>query len=253
MQAMHSNAVSLKEVDFAYKSEKILDAVSFTIPVGDFTCLIGPNGGGKTTLVKILLGLLTPIRGHVQVLGEKPITARKRIGYLPQHARLEMDFPVTALDVVLMGQLRYCRLGPYSRRAKEAARQAIDNVGLDLGPHQAFNTLSGGQRQRVLLARALVSEPELLLLDEPTSFLDPDSQTRLLELLHSLNQRMTILMVSHDVGFVSSYVKTVICLNHHAAVHPISELSGELIKEIYGSPTAMIHHGHGTCPADSKN
>ena len=249
---MSTPAVSLRKVDFFYNREKVLDAVSFDIPIGDFTCLIGPNGGGKTTLLRILLGLLTPRRGDVRVFGEKPTAVLRRIGYLPQHARLEMEFPITVLDVVLMGLLRQHCFGTYSRRAQAAARQSLEDVGLDTIPHQAFNTLSGGQRQRALLARALVSKPDLLILDEPTSFLDPDSQSHLLELLNRLNKHMTILMVSHDVGFVSSYVRTVVCLNHHAAVHPISELSGQVVRDIYGSPTAMIHHDHGNANQSSK-
>ena len=230
---------------FSYRTnEKILDGVELEIPPGDFACIIGPNGGGKTTLLKILLGLLKPHSGRVQIFGKNPEAARRQIGYLPQHAQFDMDFPLNVLDAVLMGKVGTHRFGPYNRQDKSAAYETLEEVGMASTARKAFAALSGGQRQRVLLARALVGKPDLLLLDEPTSFLDQKYQIKLLELLHCLNQRMTILMVSHDIGFVSSYVKTVICLNHQAAIHPTSQLTGSMIREIYGSHTEMIRHDH---------
>lgn len=238
-------AVAIEALDFSYRTtEKILDSVQLEIPTGDFVCIIGPNGGGKTTLLKVLLGLLKPVSGRVRIFGKMPEAARRQMGYLPQHGQFDMDFPLNVLDAVLMGKVGTHRFGPYSSTDKAAAYQTLEEVGMAAVAHSAFAALSGGQRQRVLLARALVGNPNILILDEPTSFLDQKYQIKLLELLHRLNQRMTILMVSHDIGFVSSYVKTVICLNHQAAIHPTSQLTGSMIREIYGSHTEMIRHDH---------
>ncbi|MFH1416667.1 MAG: ATP-binding cassette domain-containing protein [Planctomycetota bacterium] len=239
--------IQVEDVAFSYGgTPRILEDVSFTVAEHDFVCMLGPNGGGKTTLLKLLLGLLVPDAGTVRVFGESPVLARPAIGYMPQHERLDPQFPVSVMDVVLMGCLGGGRLfGPYRRADKEAAGTALDNVGLFGVRDKPFATLSGGQRQRTLIARALACRPRLLLLDEPTAHLDPSVQDDFYRLLHEMNERLTLILVSHDVGFVSQYVKTVVCVNRRVVVHPTSKITGEVIRDIYGGDMDMVMHDHG--------
>ena len=170
-------------------------------------CIVGPNGGGKTTLVKLILGLLRPQRGEVRVFGQPPHRARLRVGYMPQHVQHDPQFPVTVMDIVLMGRLGQGVLGWPGRADRRAAIDALAQVGMEEFRRRPFADLSGGQRQRVLIARALCCKPDLLLLDEPTSNVDSLVEARLLDLLRDLNRQMTIVMVSHDLGFVSGLVR----------------------------------------------
>ncbi|MCK5436549.1 MAG: ABC transporter ATP-binding protein, partial [Desulfobulbaceae bacterium] len=204
------NAVYLKNVSFSFSERPVLEDVNLTIKRGDFASIVGPNGGGKTTFLKLLLGLQKPDSGEILVLGRKPAKSRFRVGYMPQHANLDMQFPVTVMDVVLMGRLGRSLGGRYSKKDREAAAKALSEVEMSGSANHMFRELSGGQRQRVLIARALCCEPELLLLDEPTSNVDPEMEEAFLNILTELNQRMTILMASHDLGFVSQVVKSVI-------------------------------------------
>lgn len=236
--------VELRDLSFAYPQTPVLEDVNFTIARGDYVCMVGPNGGGKTTLLRLMLGLLTPTRGTVRVFGQTPVEARHRIGYMPQHAQLDPQFPVRAQDVVLMGRLRGGRWGPLDWLDKAKAREALAEVGLAPLAMRPFAALSGGQRQRVLIARALVSEPELLLMDEPTANLDPLVQDEMHELLHELNRRLTIVLVSHDVGFVTQHVKSVVCVNRTVLVHSASEITGDSIRELYGHDVRMVQHSH---------
>ncbi len=241
-----SAAVRFRDVNFAYDETPVFSApVTFGIAPGDFACVVGPNGGGKTTLLKLVLGLLRPSAGKIEVFGESPDACRERLGYMPQHALLDPKFPVTVQDVVLMGRLR--RRGPWLRYGGadvERAGVALDRVKLSEKRLHPFASLSGGQRQRVLIARALACEPELLLLDEPTAGLDVAAQDDLYELMHELNAKMTIFMVSHDRSFVSKFVKTVICVNRRVDVHATGEIAGEFISEMYGRDMRMILHDH---------
>ena len=238
-----SSIINVEGVSFAYDSTPILEDVCLDVPLRDFACMVGPNGGGKTTLLKLFLGLLAPSRGQVRVFGGSPEAARPRIGYMPQHAQIDNRFPVNVADVVLMGRIGKAQaVGPYRRAHREVAWQALREVGLADLRHRAFGDLSGGQRQRVLIARALAVEPELLLLDEPTANLDAPAESELYELLQRLNARLTIILVTHDLGFVSKFVKTVICVKRCVVVHPTSEVTGEVIREMYGGDVFMIRH-----------
>ncbi|MCX5850761.1 MAG: ABC transporter ATP-binding protein [Deltaproteobacteria bacterium] len=237
--------IEIDHVSFSYEGLHALEDVSFTVHERDFISIVGPNAGGKTTLMKLILGLLKPSRGTVRVFGQPPAKTRSRIGYMPQHASLDPFFPVSVLDVVLMGRLgNGHKLGLFRRNDREAAMEALREVEMYPFRQRSFSTLSGGQRQRVLIARALTSRPELLLLDEPTSNIDIAVETELYELLKRLNERITILLVTHDLGFVSKYVKSVACVNRKVVVHPTSEISGEMIYEMYGSQVHMIRHDH---------
>ncbi|MCE5269463.1 MAG: ABC transporter ATP-binding protein [Planctomycetaceae bacterium] len=238
--------ISLNDVMFSYGGPPVLEDVSFSIAARQAVCVVGPNGGGKTTLIKLILGLLTPQHGEVLLFGEPPRRSRQRIGYMPQHAQYDPLFPVSVMDIVLMGRLGQRGLsgltGWHGRADRQAAIDALDEVGMKDFGRQPFAALSGGQRQRVLIARALCCKPDLLLLDEPTSNVDSLVEARLLELLRELNQRMTIVMVSHDLGFVSGFVESVICVNRRVVVHPTSQVSGQVIHDLYGGEVRMVHH-----------
>ena len=238
--------IFLHDVTFSYGGAPALENVSLSVGDREAVSVVGPNGGGKTTMIKLILGLLTPQRGDVRVFGQSPRRARLRIGYMPQHVQYDPQFPVTVMDIVLMGRLGQAArgrvLGWYGREDRRAALDALGQVGMDHFGRQSFATLSGGQRQRVLIARALCCNPDLLLLDEPTSNIDSAVEARLLDLLRELNRRMTILMVSHDLGFVSGLVESVICVNRRVVVHPTSQMTGDAIRDIYGGEVRMVHH-----------
>lgn len=246
--AMASNStpavIRLEGVSFAYDGAPTLENVTLEVHEREFVSVVGPNGGGKTTLLKVILGLLRPSKGVVRVFGEQPRRVRHRVGYTPQHALYDPRFPVTVMDVVLMGRLEHHWAGRYSKADKQAARAALAEMELaDLGA-RPFDSLSGGQRQRALVARALVCSPDLLLLDEPTANVDSRAENRILEILQELNRRMTILMVSHDLGFVSTMVRSVVCVNRSVVVHPTSDITGEVIKDLYGGDYRMVRHDH---------
>ena len=244
---MTDPAIHMEDVSFSYDGAAVLEDVDLEIAPLDFACFVGPNGGGKTTLLKLILGLLQPTRGRVAVFGQRPEAVRSRIGYMPQHALTDPRFPASAADVVLTGRLgRAVSLGPWSASHRDAADRALREVGLFDQRRRPFGSLSGGQRQRVLIARALAVEPDLLLLDEPAANLDAPAETELYELLRRLNERLTIVMVSHDLGFVSQFVRTVVCVKRCVVVHPTSRVTGEIIQEIYGADVCMIRHDRHT-------
>lgn len=242
---MSTAALSCHGMSFRYDQHPVLTNVNLSIPPGDFVCIVGPNGSGKTTLLKLGLGLIKPTEGKIEVFGLKPEQASRRIGYVPQHPRLDPLFPVTALDVTLMGRLGTTRsFGPWHGDDQEAAKASLDEVGLADRADRHFASLSGGQKQRVLIARALAGEPELLLLDEPTAGLDAHVEEGFYRLLEELNQRLTIVMVSHDLGFVSGFVKSVVCVGQEVFIHPTSEITGEIIADLYGSDMRLVRHDH---------
>jgi len=236
-------AIKIENVSFSYNGFRVLESVNLTVYERDFLSLVGPNAGGKTTLLKLILGLLKPTSGSIQVLGLPPAKACSRIGYMPQHANLDPLFPVSVLDVVLMGRMgNGRRFGFFGKSDREKAEEALRKVELQDVRNRSFSDLSGGQHQRVLIARALVTDPDLLLLDEPTSNVDAAVETELFELLNHLNEKMTVVLVTHDLGFVSSYVKRVACVNRSVVVHATHEISGEMINELYGSEVQMVRH-----------
>ncbi len=235
--------IQLENVSFAYNGYSVLENASLIVYERDFLCIVGPNAGGKTTLLKLILGLLKPAKGTIRVFGKPPVKTRFRIGYMPQHAALDLLFPVSVMDVVLMGRLgNGLKCGLFRRADKKAAREALERVELYDISNRSFSELSGGQRQRVLIARALVSDPEILLLDEPTANVDAMVETGFYELLSRLNEKMTVALVTHDLGFVSHYVKGVACVNRRVVVHPTSEITGEMINEMYGCDMHMVRH-----------
>lgn len=241
--------VQTQHLHFAYERLPILEDVSITINHLDSVCIVGPNGGGKTTFLKIILGLLKPDKGTIKVFGRDPEESRERIGYVPQHANYDPQFPVTVLDVVLMGRLGKNIAGPYGKNDKDAAARALSQMGLEEHNQMLFSAISGGQRQRALIARALASGGDLLILDEPTANIDKETEAHLFKILQALNEHMTIMVVTHDVGFASQFFKTVACVNRKVVIHPTSELTGDLIKDMYGGDIRMIRHDH-RCAAE---
>lgn len=242
--------IDVRGVSFAYDGPLALEDVTVSVGAGEFACIVGPNGGGKSTLLKLMLGLLEPAAGTVRVLGQPPRAARPSIGYLPQHAQFDPQFPITVLDVALMGRLgQGRRFGPYGRTEQRVALDALAEVRMDDHARRPFSSLSGGQRRRVLIARALACRPEILMLDEPTANLDIDVEEQLYELLRELNRRLTIVMVSHDVAYVSRYVRTAICVNRTAHMHTGAEITHEVIRNLFGRQIRLVPHGHGREPA----
>lgn len=206
--------------------------------------LIGPNGGGKSTLLKLAAGLLKPREGTVRVFGRAPHEARDEIGYVPQFALFSRDFPITVAQAVLLGRLGGGFGLRWSAADRAAASRAIEET--ELGPlaDRPLVALSGGELQRVLIARALAAEPRLLLLDEPTSNLDQRAEEDIFALLSKLANRMAVVLVSHDVGFVTDFVHRVACISRTLICHGTSELTGEVINELYGHPVRAVHHAH---------
>lgn len=237
-------AIAMRQVWAGYDRRPILEDINFTVRDGDFIGIIGPNGGGKTTLLRVLLGLVPPMKGSVEIFGRSVAGGRRAIGYVPQQIDFDRSFPVRVRDVVRMGRLGKRRLlQRYNAKDDAIVERALDRVEMLDDLKTPLSELSGGQRQRVYIARALASEPQILLLDEPTASVDPRVQTTIYELLRQLNESITILTISHDLGAVSTYVKTVGCLNHRLHYHGEKQLSSETLAQTYQCPIDLIAHG----------
>lgn len=237
--------IVIEDVSFTYEGPPVLEHVNLTVEKGEMLGIIGPNGGGKSTLLKIILGLLRPDEGRVTVLGRSPREGRREIGYVPQSAAFPRDFPISVEEAVLMGRLGRTRfLGGYSRRDREVATEVMEKTEVCILRERRLGELSGGQLQRVLIARALASRPQILILDEPTSHMDLRVEEDIFSLLKGLNARMTIVVVSHDVGFISHYVTRTACLNRSLLCHQSVEISEEAMSKLYGAPVRIIHHDH---------
>jgi len=241
---MAEEVVRLEDVWVHYDGVPVLEGVSLSIEADDFLGIIGPNGGGKTTLLRVILGLVKPSHGRVTVLGKSPEKSRHHVGYVPQHNLFDRGFPISVWDAVLMGRCGTAGLFRRYRSAdKEAVTEALRTVGmLDLKDHQV-GKLSGGEQQRTFIARALVTDPKLLILDEPTASVDPAMQTEFYELLEQLKQHMAVVLVSHDISVVSVYVDKIACLNHELFYHGDKEISPEILEATYKCPVQMIAHG----------
>jgi len=240
---MGSAAISVEGLTFTYDSEPVLEDVDVTVEPGEFVAIVGPNGGGKTTFLKLLLGLLEPTEGTVRVLGQRPSKVLRRVGYVPQVFQYDSAFPVTVGDVVRMGLLGSRRVRP--KDEEDSVATALGKVGLAELASRPFSALSGGQRQRVLIARALATSPELLLLDEPTASVDGAVSQEIYALLRDLNQQMTILVVTHNLTFVSSVVESVLCINRHVLRHATmdpDQATGEYFQRTYGRDVRLVRH-----------
>lgn len=236
--------VRLEDVWVQFDGLSVLEGVNLSICEYDFLGIIGPNGGGKTTLLKVILGLLEPDRGTVRVFGDAPERGRKYVGYVPQFSLFDRDFPISVWDVVLMGRMSHMkRFRRYTEEDIKRAAEALKTVEmLDFRDCQ-IGKLSGGQQQRVFIARALVSEPKLLLLDEPMASVDSPMQAELYELFEKLRHQMAIVLVSHDISAVSIYVDKIACLNRKLYYHGTKELPMEDLEAAYHCPIDLIAHG----------
>lgn len=236
--------ISIKDLKVEYDGFSALDSINLPVYENDFLGIIGPNGGGKTTLLKVILGLIRPSEGEVRVMGKNPAEARKYIGYVPQFSMHEHDFPINVWNVVIMGRLsRKKWLEGYNEKDIEAAREALEVVNMLHLKDRQIDKLSMGQRQRVFIARALVSQPKILLLDEPAASVDEPMQTDIYEFLKKLKDKITIILVSHDIGVISSYVDKIACLNVRFFYHGGKEISQEALEATYRCQVDLIGHG----------
>jgi zinc transport system ATP-binding protein len=246
--------LQFSDVCFAYERQEVLHNVDLSVPDKSLVAVVGPNGGGKTTLVKLALGLLKPQRGTVRVFGDAPERRRRSIGYVAQHLSFDPAFPVSALDVVLMGRADRHWFGPYRRSDRAKAAEALERVRLGHLSRQSLAHLSGGERQRALIAQALVSDPELLLLDEPTANVDMTVEHAIYDLLHELNQCMTIVVVSHNLSVVTRHASHVACVNRTASLARVDELTEGELHAFHRGDMTVLRHGpscHVLDPSDA--
>ncbi len=243
--------VELEEVDFSYGEIRVLEGINLTVEAGDFLGIIGPNGSGKTTLLRIMLGLLEPEHGQVRLFGHPPSAFRQwgRLGYVPQKATLDPALPATVQEVVATGLVPALGLwGRVGATERGRIQEVLTHVGMDAHAGARIGALSTGQQQRVLIARALVSNPELLILDEPTGGVDPEAQTSFYALLHHLNRErdVTLILVSHDIGVVAKEVTKLACLNRRLIFHgrPADFLSDAALTALYGPSVRVVSHQH---------
>jgi len=238
-----SKIVEIQSVFAGYNDEIILKDVSIDIFDDDFIGIIGPNGGGKTTLLNVILGLIKPFKGNVRFYDDLKSKRNNKIGYLPQQNKIDKNFPITVNDVILSGLIYGSgMISRHSKIDKQKAKDTLKRIGIsDLGKH-AIGELSGGQMQKVLLARAIISSPRLLILDEPNTFVDNQFEGELYEILNELNKEMSIIIVTHDVGTISSYVKTIACVNRTLHYHKSNVITEEQLAS-YNCPIKLITHG----------
>ncbi len=228
---MNESAVELRNVSFSYGKREVLHDISLRVQKGDFLAIIGPNGGGKSTLLKLMMGILEPSDGEVRLFGKPPERSGVAIGYVPQETAHNVDFPITVMDVVLMGVLR--RRNPlrrYGADLRERAVDALKRVGMESYAMRRIAELSGGERQRVLIARALCGDPQILMLDEPTASIDFRGQWEIFELLEELNKTMTVIVVSHDMGMVMGFARHAAYVDRTVVMHTIDSHTRYQIK-----------------------
>ena len=239
-----TEVITLHQVWAGYGTTPVLEDINLVVKERDFIGLIGPNGGGKTTLLKVLLGLILPNSGEVKIMGRPVSQGRKYLGYVPQLLEFDREFPIRVEDVVRMGRSgKRPLLRRYNRKDESMVTRSLEQVGMLALRDRPIGQLSGGERQRVYIARALASEPHILLLDEPTANVDSKIQKSIYDLLADLNQFLTILMISHNLSAVSTYVKTVGCLNHRLFYHNDKLITSEMIEQTYQCPVDLIAHG----------
>ncbi len=239
------NVIEMHNISFYYNEICALLNVNLTVKDKEFLGIIGPNGGGKSTLLRIILGILKPASGEVRVLGLPPDKVKGKIGYVPQFTKFDRHFPINVKDAVLMGRLHLNN--SFFHRFSDEDYSVVDEVMRKVEIYHLRNrhisNLSGGQLQRVFIARALAVEPKLILLDEPTANLDSYAKTHICSILKDLNEQITIIMVSHDMGVISSYVKSIACLNKELYYHGEPELTNAILGKTYGCPVDLIAHG----------
>ena len=242
---MNGPVIELEKVSCILSGRPVLDAVDLKVREGDLYAVIGPNGGGKTTLLRVILGLLPISSGTVRVFGRDPLQARSRIGYVPQYRTFDFLYPITVEEMVLSGRLGHIRspVRRFSKEDRSAAQKALERTGIPHLSSRPIADLSGGERQRAIIARALVGDPDLLILDEPMVYVDMPTEHQLFDMLEGLLSRMTILLVTHDIGAISPHVTRVACLNGRIFTHDTNEISEEMLTAAYHCPVDLIAHG----------
>jgi zinc transport system ATP-binding protein len=244
-----SGAVAIEDLSVVIKGKEILKNINFTLEEGIFLGIVGPNGGGKTTLVRAVLGLLTPTGGTIKIFGQSPksLIGRNFFGYMPQHHNIDPNFPARAIDIVLMGRYRFSGFLRWpGKKDSKKALEYLSIMGVEKQAYEQYSRLSGGQQQRVSIARALAEEPKILVLDEPSTGIDVIGQEDFYHLLKGLQKRLklTILMVSHDIGTVTTYVDEIACLNITLHYHgnPVGALNEKVLSSLYGKGVDLLVH-----------
>ncbi len=242
---MNGRAVHIEDLSVHYGKTAALADVHLDVAEGEYLGIIGPNGGGKSTLLKAMLGLVKPSAGKIEVFGAPPGSGRAAVGYVPQLASMDKRFPITLLEVILTGRLKktLAPLFSYSKEDEAAALSLAQRVGVGGLVSRRLSDLSGGEFQKMLIARALAAEPKLLMLDEPTASVDAASREQIYKLLSELNRDMTIILVTHDLFAVSAQVKKLACLNGRLVYHGAPELTSGVVNSLYGCPVDLIAHG----------
>lgn len=226
--------IEIRNLSFAYEKESVLDDITLHVDAQDFLVLIGPNGGGKSTLVKLILGINALQKGSITIFDQPHIKSRSLIGYVPQNTNVNIDFPIKVIEVVMMGHhIKKRALFGYKKEEIESALHVLKQVGMEKEANTKIGALSGGQRQRVMIARALYSNPKILLLDEPTASIDADGQKQIYELLKELNKTRTVIVVSHDLSIILEYASKVAYINKTLSFHDLDSIQKEF--EIKGS------------------
>ena len=237
--------INIENLSIYYENTPALKNINLSIKEGDFLGIIGPNGGGKSTLLKAILGLVPIQKGRIKLLGESANKAGSLIGYVPQFSNLDKQFPINVFEAVLTGRLKkgFKLFKNYSVEDKKIAEEKIEKVGIAHLKNRQVSELSGGEFQRMLIARALCVNPKVLLLDEPTASVDPNSRESIYRLLSKINKDITIVLVTHDLFAISSSVKTLACLNGKLVHHGEPELNETIMEHLYGCPVDLIAHG----------
>jgi len=233
-----SKVIEIKNLSFSYDKQVILEDINLTIDKNDFLAIIGPNGGGKSTLLKLILGINNISKGDIKILGKSNISNLVKIGYVPQNTNVNIDFPITVHEVVLMGHAQeesktFFNFG-YNKHQKQCAINSLKKVGMENFALEKIGSLSGGQRQRVMIARALCSNPEILLLDEPTASIDVKGQKQIYELLKQLNKDITVVVVSHDISVILGFASKVAHINKYLSYHDINATNLNLNNNLDG-------------------
>ena len=244
---MPNPIIQISDLYAAYEEKTVLSHVDLTVYERDFLGIIGPNGGGKTTLIKSILGLHQPQKGKIHFYKNGKEVPEINMGYLPQYNNIDKKFPISVYEVILSGLSKQKTIFQrYSNEQHELVRQMIIQMGLEGMDKRAIGELSGGQLQRALLGRALVSNPEVIILDEPNTYIDKRFEAKLYSLLEEINKERAIILVSHDIGTILKNVKTIACVNETVHYHPHTEVPTEWLEEHFGCPIEML--GHGSFP-----
>ena len=250
--------LNIKNLSFSYDKQNVLENINLSINEKDFLAIIGPNGGGKSTLLKAILGLVKVKKGSINILNSKPEKNLSKIGYVPQNTNVNINFPIKVIEVVMMGHVGHKRpLIGYKKEEIACAMGALEQVGMSKFADKKIGSLSGGQRQRVMIARALCAHPQILLLDEPTASIDVDGQKQIYDLLKVLNESITVIVVSHDISVILGYASKVAHINKNLTFHDISNKKNNIpnsdthfceveMLELLGTKIDKVHTG-GNC------